>query len=90
MPHAFKANPDHPPRSASPDSGGIIFENRKEAKRLAKSMKHDARMTGAVEQGSAADEDVVHGSGGRVRSRRLLAEHPACVLDPHFVGDAGP
>ncbi len=44
MPHAFKPTPDHP---AVPflvrlhaDLGGRILENRKDAKRLAESMKH--------------------------------------------------
>ena len=27
------------------------------------------------------------GARGRIRSRHLLAKHPPCVLDPHFVGD---
>jgi hypothetical protein len=44
MPHAFKANPDHPAVAylvrLHADLGGRILENRKEAKRLAESMKH--------------------------------------------------
>ncbi len=44
MPHAFKANPDHPAVDylvrLHADLGGKILENRKEAKRLAESMKH--------------------------------------------------
>jgi hypothetical protein len=44
MPHAFKANPDHPAVDylvrLHADLGGRILENRKEAKRLAESMKH--------------------------------------------------
>jgi hypothetical protein len=27
--------------------------------------------------------------GKERKSRSLIAEHPACVLDPHFIGDAG-
>ena len=44
MPHAFKANPDHPAVDylvrLHADLGGRILESRKEAKRLAESMKH--------------------------------------------------
>src|SRR5208282_2330101 len=44
MPHTFKANPDHPAVDylvrLHADLGGRILENRKEAKRLAESMKH--------------------------------------------------
>lgn len=44
MPLAFKANPDHPAVAylvrLHSDLGGRILENRKEAKRLAESMKH--------------------------------------------------
>ncbi len=44
MPHAFKANPDHPAVDylvrLHADLGGRILENRKEAKRLAESMQH--------------------------------------------------
>jgi hypothetical protein len=44
MPHAFNANPDHPAVDylvrLHADLGGKILENRKEAKRLAESMKH--------------------------------------------------
>ncbi len=44
MPHAFKATPDHPAIAylvrLHADLGGRILENRKEAKRLAESMKH--------------------------------------------------
>jgi hypothetical protein len=44
MPHAFTANPDHPAVDylvrLHADLGGKILENRKEAKRLAESMKH--------------------------------------------------
>jgi hypothetical protein len=44
MPHAFKANPDHPAVDylvrLHADLGGKILENRKEGKRLAESMKH--------------------------------------------------
>jgi hypothetical protein len=28
--------------------------------------------------------------GKERKSCSLIAEHPACVLDPHFIGDAGP
>lgn len=44
MPHAFKANPDHPAVAylvrLHADLGGKILQNRKEAARLAKSMQH--------------------------------------------------
>jgi hypothetical protein len=44
MPHAFKADPSHPAVAylvrLHADLGGRILENRKEAKRLAESMKH--------------------------------------------------
>src|SRR5581483_127847 len=44
MPHAFKANPDHPAVAylvrLHADLGGKIWENKKEAERLAESMKH--------------------------------------------------
>ena len=44
MPHAFKANPDHPAVAylvrLHADLGGKILENRKEAKRLAEAMQH--------------------------------------------------
>jgi hypothetical protein len=44
MPHAFKADPNHPAVAylvrLHADLGGRILENRKEAKRLAESMKH--------------------------------------------------
>ncbi len=44
MPHSFKANPDHPAVAylvrLHADLGGKIWENRKEAERLAKAMKH--------------------------------------------------
>ncbi len=44
MPHAFKASPDHPAIDylvrLHADLGGKLLENRKEAKRLAESMKH--------------------------------------------------
>jgi hypothetical protein len=44
MPHAFKANPDHPAIDylvrLHADLGGKIWENKKEAQRLAEAMKH--------------------------------------------------
>ncbi|MGC1279830.1 MAG: hypothetical protein WA893_16690, partial [Xanthobacteraceae bacterium] len=44
MPHAFKASPDHPAVDylvrLHADLGGKILANRKEAERLAESMKH--------------------------------------------------
>jgi hypothetical protein len=44
MPHAFKASPDHPAVAylvrLHADLGGKIWENRKEAERLADAMKH--------------------------------------------------
>jgi hypothetical protein len=44
VPHTFKASPDHPAVDylvrLHADLGGRILENRKEAKRLAESMKH--------------------------------------------------
>jgi hypothetical protein len=44
VPHTFEANPDHPAVDylvrLHADLGGRILENRKEAKRLAESMKH--------------------------------------------------
>src|SRR5271167_858481 len=44
MPHAFKASPDHPAVDylvrLHSDLGGRILDNRKEAKRLADSMRH--------------------------------------------------
>lgn len=44
MPHAFKAYPNHPAVAylvrLHADLGGRILGNRKEAKRLAESMKH--------------------------------------------------
>jgi hypothetical protein len=44
MPHAFKASPDHPAVvylvRLHADLGGQIWENRKEAERLAEAMKH--------------------------------------------------
>jgi hypothetical protein len=44
MPHAYKAHPDHPAVDylvrLHADLGGQILDNRKEAKRLADSMRH--------------------------------------------------
>jgi HB1, ASXL, restriction endonuclease HTH domain len=44
MPHAFKANPDHPAVAylvrLHADLGGKILENRKQAARLAEAMQH--------------------------------------------------
>jgi hypothetical protein len=44
VPHAFKVNPDHPAVAylvrLHADLGGKIWENRKEAERLADAMKH--------------------------------------------------
>lgn len=44
MPHQFKASPDHPAVDylvrLHADLGGKIWENKKEAERLAESMQH--------------------------------------------------
>jgi hypothetical protein len=44
MPHAFKANPDHPAVAylvrLHADIGGKLLENKREAQRLAESMEH--------------------------------------------------
>lgn len=44
MPHAFKANPDHPAVAylvrLHADLGGKLWQNKKEAERLAEAMKH--------------------------------------------------
>jgi DNA processing protein len=108
MPHAFKADPSHPAVAylvrLHADLGGRILENRKEAKRLAESMKHivavlrpimeqkeiPAREPELQPSEAAAGEEAEPAPNERARIVSLLGPSPVQIDDLVRLSNSSP